>query len=394
RRMRSTDLLLAYFLVKVAACDVASESTRQVGSVAVSGSNESRDDESGLPEPPHTEDKCRGYYDVMGQWDPPFVCRTGSYLYCCGTCGFRFCCEFKESRLDQRACTNDGTPPWSITGRPPPKKNDPAHDPTRDKTNLIVYVICGVVAIMALVGIFTKLGLEKAHRPHRENMSRALAQVMRQTGGEEREESLAVHGQPYETLQARTTGNNLQSNQINNVGPGPVSPYPTLGTPMSPYATLGQISHTYEQPQPVKELNKYASLKAVAEKANENFYTNRRHGSDLTTKGTLPLHPVQLEPEPTNPYSPEMPCQKQNGHKAKSMKVTCSHPLPYGSNTISTPGMLRSREASEVLGRRHTYGPKKQSTLLEQVNELTSHSQHYLPPHPYYISNSKTEVTV
>lgn len=170
--MRSTELLLAYFLIKVVACDVAGESNKQVGSVAVSGSNESRDGESGLSEPPHTEDKCRGYYDVMGQWDPEFVCRTGSYLYCCGTCGFRFCCQFKESRLDQLACTNYGTPPWSMTGRPPPRKNDPAHDPTRDKTNLIVYIICGVVAIMALVGIFTKLGLEKAHRPHRENMSR------------------------------------------------------------------------------------------------------------------------------------------------------------------------------------------------------------------------------
>lgn len=170
--MRSADLLFAYFLVKVVACVAAGESSKQVSPVAVSGSNESRDGESGLSEPPHTKEKCQGYYDVMGQWDPPFVCRTGSYLYCCGTCGFRFCCEFKDSRLDQRSCTNYGTPPWSMTGRPPPKKSDPAHDPTKDKTNLIVYIICGVVAIMALVGIFTKLGLEKAHRPHRENMSR------------------------------------------------------------------------------------------------------------------------------------------------------------------------------------------------------------------------------
>lgn len=131
-----------------------------------------------------------------------------------------------------------------------------------------------------------------------------------------------------------------------------------------------------------------------AEKANENLYTNRRHGTDMTTKGTLPLHPVQLEPEPTNPYSPELPCQKQNGHKAKSVKVSGSHPLPYSSNTISAPGMLRIREGTEALGRRHTYGPKKHSTLLEQVNELSSQGQHYLPPHPYFITNSKTEVTV
>ncbi|GAA6091408.1 protein shisa-9B [Tachysurus ichikawai] len=184
-------------------------------------------------------------------------------------------------------------------------------------------------------------------------------------------------------------GMDVESNQINNVSPGS-----GLMQAMTQYPTQGQVSHIYEQPQPVKELNKYASLKAVAEKANENFYTNRRHGVELTTKGTLPLHSVQLEPEPTNPYSPELPCQKQNGHKVKSVKVSGSHLLPYGSNTISAPGMLRSREGSDVLGRRHTYAPKKHSTLLEQVNELGSPSQPYLPPHPYYISNSKTEVTV
>lgn len=133
----------------------------------------------------------------------------------------------------------------------------------------------------------------------------------------------------------------------------------------------------------------------AAEKANENFYANRRHMAELTAKGTLPLQPVRLEPEPTNPYSPEMPCQKQNGHRAKSTKVHSSHPLPYSSNTIATTGMLKGWEATETLGRRHTYAPKRHSAFVEQVNELASaHSQHYLPPHPYYVTNSKTEVTV
>ncbi|XP_048046990.1 protein shisa-9B isoform X2 [Chanodichthys erythropterus] len=344
RRMKSTGLLLGYFLMKVLVCDAEGEPGKNLdGLVTASGSNDSRDGGNGLSETPHTEDRCRGYYDVMGQWDPPFVCRTGSYLYCCGTCGFRFCCEFKNSRLDQTTCKNYDTPPWSMTGRPPPKMMD-QHDPTKDKTNLIVYIICGVVAIMALVGIFTKLGLEKAHRPHRENMSRALAQVMRQTApGEhvEREESLAVHGQHYENMQARATGNNLP------------------------------------------------------EKANENFYTNRRHLADLAAKGTLPMHSVSLEQEPTNPYSPELPCQKQNGHKSKSTKVHSSHPLAFGSNTIANPGMLKNWEVTETLGRRQTHGPRKHSATVEQVNELTSaHSQHYLPPHPYFVTNSKTEVTV
>lgn len=168
----TTELLLGYFLLEVMVCDAQGEPGDAVDEfIMVTGFNDSKYTESAVTESPHMEDKCRGYYDVMGQWDPPFVCRTGSYLYCCGTCGFRFCCAFKSSRLDQTTCKNYDTPPWMMTGRPPPKV-DVSQDAAKDKTNLIVYVICGVVAIMALIGIFTKLGLEKTHRPHRENMSR------------------------------------------------------------------------------------------------------------------------------------------------------------------------------------------------------------------------------
>ncbi|XP_051994396.1 protein shisa-9B-like [Xyrauchen texanus] len=178
--------------------------------------------------------------------------------------------------------------------------------------------------------------------------------------------------------------------QMNSVVPGS-----SLMQTMTQYPALGQVSHPYESSQAGKELNKYASLKAVAEKASENFYTNRRHLADLAAKGTLPLHSVSLEQEPTNPYSPELPCQKQNGQKSKSTRVHSSHPLNFGSNTIANPGMLKGWDATETLGHRHTYGPKKQGTTMEQVNELMSaHSRHYLPPHPYFVTNSKTEVTV
>uniref|UniRef100_A0A3B3XX32 Shisa N-terminal domain-containing protein n=1 Tax=Poecilia mexicana TaxID=48701 RepID=A0A3B3XX32_9TELE len=142
--------LLAFLLLKLTAlvCKADGEPGLLGGFVMIATSNGSREEDGAPEEAPHTEEQCRGYYDVMGQWDPPFVCKTGDYLYCCGTCGFRFCCSLKDSRLDQSTCKNYDTP-----------------------TNLIVYIICGVVAIMALVGIFTKLGLEKAHRPQRENMS-------------------------------------------------------------------------------------------------------------------------------------------------------------------------------------------------------------------------------
>ncbi|EPQ04019.1 Protein shisa-9 [Myotis brandtii] len=159
----------------------------------------------------------------MGQWDPPFNCSSGDFIFCCGTCGFRFCCTFKKRRLNQSTCTNYDTPLWLNTGKPPARKDDPLHDPTKDKTNLIVYIICGVVAVMVLVGIFTKLGLEKAHRPQREHMSRALADVMRPQGHcntdhMERDLNIVVHVQHYENMDTRTPINNLHLAELLEVG--------------------------------------------------------------------------------------------------------------------------------------------------------------------------------
>uniref|UniRef100_A0A8C5H0K9 Shisa family member 8b n=1 Tax=Gouania willdenowi TaxID=441366 RepID=A0A8C5H0K9_GOUWI len=117
------------------------------------------DDEDG---PPVGGTRCQGYYDVMGQWDPPFNCNAGVFLYCCGTCFYRFCCQFRQQRLDQNICSNYDTPIWANTGKPVATLTEDQEDQDRDRTHLIVYIICGVVAIMVLVGIFTKLGLEKS----------------------------------------------------------------------------------------------------------------------------------------------------------------------------------------------------------------------------------------
>lgn len=111
---------------------------------------------------PSSGSRCWGYYDVMGQWDPPFNCNAGIYLFCCGSCYYRFCCQFKIHSLDQTSCSNYDTPVWANTGKPAAPVTDVQEEPDRDRTHMIVYIICGVVAIMVLVGIFTKLGLEKS----------------------------------------------------------------------------------------------------------------------------------------------------------------------------------------------------------------------------------------
>ncbi|XP_060028936.1 protein shisa-9 isoform X2 [Erinaceus europaeus] len=365
------------------------------GALVLAGSNRSRaapgepgQEAGGSDAPPTrapTPDSCRGYFDVMGQWDPPFNCSSGDFIFCCGTCGFRFCCTFKKRRLNQSTCTNYDTPLWLNTGKPPARKDDPLHDPTKDKTNLIVYIICGVVAVMVLVGIFTKLGLEKAHRPQREHMSRALADVMRPQGQcntdhMERDLNIVVHVQHYENMDARTPINNLHTTQMNNAMP--TSPLlQQMGHPHS-YPNLGQISNPYEQQPPGKELNKYASLKAVADKVTDDFYSKRRHLSELA-RGNLPLQPVRVEepPEP-GPVPPD-------GQKARAKAPP--HPLAYSS----TPN-FKGWDPNEQSLRRQAYGNKGKLGPAEggSGDPLGPRPQHYPPPQPYFITNSKTEVTV
>uniref|UniRef100_A0A8C9XKY7 Shisa family member 9a n=1 Tax=Sander lucioperca TaxID=283035 RepID=A0A8C9XKY7_SANLU len=348
--MRGKYFLLGFLLLKLMAlvCKADGEPGLLGGFVMIATSNGSREEESVSEETPHTEDNCRGYYDVMGQWDPPFICKTGNYLYCCGTCGFRFCCAYKHSRLDQSTCKNYDTPVWLKTGQTPKKMNK-NHDSTKDKTNLIVYIICGVVAIMALVGIFTKLGLEKAHRPQRENMS-----------------SFKLSTLPHNVLKLILTLSCYMSlptegGQMNNS----VVPGSNMGQ-QHPYPALSQLAHQQQQQQN-KDLNKYASLKAVGEYKLKNRFT----------------------------LAAETPIG--------SSSATMGRPMAYSSNTIAaghTMGLgLKAWDGTETVGRRKTYGHKKPQCTVLEPNQLHStrvhsHSQHFLPTQPYFVTNSKTEVTV
>ena len=127
-------------------------------------------------------------------------------------------------------------------------------------------------------------------------------------------------------------------------------------------------------------------LYLLAEKANDGFYSSRRQVIEMATKGSLPMEAVEMEPEPSNPYSPpRQPSTKQNGHKYKSPKSHSSKTLSYASNTAASPGVLRSWDSKDTSGLR-----KKKLCIVER--EL--HTTRYIPPQPYFVTNSKTEVTV
>ncbi|XP_068942248.1 protein shisa-9-like isoform X2 [Petaurus breviceps papuanus] len=156
------------------------------------------------------------------------------------------------------------------------------------------------------------------------------------------------------------------------------------------YPSLGQISNPYEQQPPGKELNKYASLKAVADKVNDDFYTKRRHLAELAAKGSLPLHPVRVEEDPPRAFSPEHGPAKQNGQKSRVNKLH-THPLAYNSTTN-----FKSWDPNDPSLRRQAYGNKGKHGTAEPTSSepLATRSQHFMPSQPYFITNSKTEVTV
>ncbi|XP_062919402.1 protein shisa-9-like isoform X1 [Mobula hypostoma] len=333
-------------------------------------------------EVPQNSDRCRGYYDVMGQWDPPFNCNAGTYLYCCGTCGYRFCCEFKHDRLDQSTCSNYDTPNWANTGKPPVKVDDNIEDPAKDKTNMIVYIICGVVAIMVLVGIFTKLGLEKARGPQTEmNMSRALTDLLKQQGNPpmdciERDGSVGAVQVPITgSLSPRPSRSTADPPHLNNAA----ITSPALSQMGLPHPHSNVLQRVASAPIHSADYNKYATLKAVAEAASDEFYSKRYPVMDLPVSG--PAFPAIKDRQPGEPcaFLAVTPRQKTKASK------TNTHPLfssGYGG-----------WEQGQPLGQRQAYTSKRQYSI-EHLPEIFSPPLHYKQPQRHLSTNSKTEVTV
>lgn len=130
-------------------------------------------------------DVCQGYYDVMGQYDNTFNCTKGTYIYCCGTCHYRFCCEHQRNRLDQDSCSNYRSPDWAVTATPitqPPVRHDPDFDPLLQQSNNTAYVIGGVISFTMVVAIGIKVAFHKLSRRPRNrdiNMPRWVRRILR-----------------------------------------------------------------------------------------------------------------------------------------------------------------------------------------------------------------------
>ncbi|CDQ72753.1 unnamed protein product [Oncorhynchus mykiss] len=306
-------------------------------------------------------DVCRAYYDVMGQLDNTFNCSKGTYIYCCGTCHYRYCCDHQRSRLDQKSCNNYNSPGWLDTPptNPPPPGNrgDPDSEQLQQQTNSTAYVIGGVISVTLVVAVGIKVAFHKISRRPRNrdiNMPRALVDILRSQAspvqqGERNNSTVLttattgdILGRPPKNLytpvlqskdnrkrvprmnnaQLASTGTLLTSKHNNSSGLH-LHPQPPFS---HSFHNLAQLPPSYEVAMK-PEINRYSSLKKLEKDLDDysgyhtskrrpnnappSFHSSQHHlhwGGDYTlgARGTLPFHSsrprIHVPTSTPNPY--------------------------------------------------------------------------------------------
>ncbi|XP_053440782.1 protein shisa-8 [Nycticebus coucang] len=338
-------------------------------------------------------DRCRGYYDVMGQWDPPFNCSSGAYSFCCGTCGYRFCCHDGPRRLDQSRCSNYDTPAWVQTGRPPARTRDAAapRDPSRERSHTAVYAVCGVAALLVLAGIGARLGLERAHSPRaRRTVTRTLTELLKQPGLQEPlppplgpNLGSCIQVQMGDGLPEGSSHGSTDKKHLNNGPLGSATP----GPPRRP-RLQGSSSRTLQP-----DYAKYATLKAAAFKAAEAAPKDFYQRFPASEPATRPPRPPENLPELLDicPWAPP-------GYGPHAGLAASGQYAAWNARRPARP-VPRSHQASQVSPpRRPAHAPRRQLSV-EKLPKAFSPQ----PPDLYgstgrgprqLSTNSKAEVTV
>uniref|UniRef100_A0A7N4P1P4 Shisa family member 8 n=1 Tax=Sarcophilus harrisii TaxID=9305 RepID=A0A7N4P1P4_SARHA len=341
-------------------------------------------------------DRCLGYYDVMGQWDPPFNCSTGPYHYCCGTCGYRFCCRDAPRRLDQSRCSNYDTPSWLQTGSPRSSGGSPdggpgggggaGPNPTRDRAHVAVYSVCGVVALLALGAILTRLGLDKAHSPRAERaVARTLTDLLKQPGQSPSAPLPPPLGSSVQMQMADSLPRAPHHKKHLNNAP--------LGTPMLPTLGLGPSHgsrlHLGNSLTLQPDYPKYNSLKAF-ETAPGEFY-KRFPSVDVPVPSTVSLPPRVPRHHKDLPLLLDGCPWATPGPRAKGLRSGARPPTGPGPGPPTCQGWATARVPPPPRGGPRPTGPKRQFSA-EQLSEAFGHQP---PGGPRHLpTNSKAEVTV
>lgn len=260
---------------------------------------------------------------------------------------------------------------------------------------------------MVLVGIFTKLGLEKSRGGQNDlSNSRTLQELMKQPGGEanavdgplSNSSSIGANG-----ISARMLRSRSEQYHLNNAGF-------SFGAPAG-------LSHPQSNLSiPGLALNKYNSLKAVADTANRSYYKSyplmdfSQHHSPPVAFQPMPMHPKdksylhQVLPSHDihSPLSISIPT---NHMERTRIPKTITHPQLSSSAFKAWDSGQRHvhRQTSHPghLPRRQTYSSRRQysiETIPDFLSQPTGYGgqplyQHH-PKIKAYQTNSKTEVTV
>ncbi|XP_062321761.1 protein shisa-7 [Osmerus eperlanus] len=346
-------------------------------------------------------DACRGYYDVMGQFDNPFNCSKDTFVYCCGTCHYRFCCPDQNQRLEQGSCKNYDSPDWAKTQAPglsnsdDDEGSDPGFDPLKQQSHNTGFVIGGVVVFMVAVAVGIKVVFNKVQQEahNRElNMPRALVDMLRHQSSpvqqDERNNSVALAsgdgqgtlGRPPKNLYAPGLPSkdnrlgNLQHNFIHSSGSSPKHTATIERTPrmnnaqLATGGTLLSSKHNNTKSQPAfhHSLHNLAQLPPSYESATKPEL-NRYSSLKRLEKGGL------------DEYSSGYCTTKRRPHTAQPALQSSQHHLHWGGDyTLSGRGTLP----------RHAARPWIQPTGMP--TSPTPNPYPLDPPEPQYNPNYET----
>ncbi|XP_019745859.1 protein shisa-7-like [Hippocampus comes] len=360
-------------------------------------------------------DVCRGYFDVMGHFDSTFNCSKGSYIYCCGTCHYRFCCEHQRNRLDQDSCTNYKSPDWAdpqvpVT-LPADNRPDPDFETLQQQSSSTAYVIGGVISFTLVAAVGVRIAFAKvARRPRNRdaNMPRSLVDILRHQSspvqhGERNNMLTTADGRPPKNLYTpilQSKDNRKRGARMNNMSTPQLSSGPKLiassgkslgGGPFAgsgmrhstSHASFSHSLHNLAQLPPSYEaavkpqITRYSSLKKLERELDEypgyswskrrstnappSFYSSQHQlpwaGDYMagSSRGTLPLDGSRprpyVPPSTPNPYPLPVPAHYAGG----------------GFNFERPPRRVRSQDQLLALGEGNTL-----SRLLKNQQQ-----QHY-----------------
>uniref|UniRef100_A0AAY4BX48 Shisa N-terminal domain-containing protein n=1 Tax=Denticeps clupeoides TaxID=299321 RepID=A0AAY4BX48_9TELE len=325
---------------------------------------------NGTAAPAH--ETCLGYYDVSGQFDKMFECNNTDHRYCCGTCYLRFCCQFKGNRLEQRTCKNYQKPAWVKTVPPSPVPTGDAYDPSMDQTNAAVYITCGVIAFIIVLGVSAKVAYDKATQPPPEMNIHSQFDVI----------SLCLSSSLCLSLFLSVSVSLsfcVDNTRMSGILTSQTEPY-DLSFSRS-FQSLSHLPPSYEAAVKA-DLNKFSSLKklsAYSDKDMDDYYSRKRHLPDLAARGTLPLHVLKMAQDgPTPQLAPpqqQPPLQQSSQRQRPRRDRLHSHERLYSQDRLHSQDPLLSPDRMASIKRSGFHADRSMSRAI-------SHTDVFVPSTP------------